>query len=139
MLVEVSNKTRSRIDTNLIRRVLEHLLKHYRLNKQGVSVALIGDKSMRQLNKKWRGKDKPTDILSFTADEPDYLGELIIDWQQIKRQAPRFRQSARRELIFIVVHGFLHLIGYLDDTDNQSKKMLELGTNLIDKLKLDTL
>lgn len=139
MLVEVINKTRSRIDTNLIRRVLENLLKHYRLNKQGISVALIGDKSMRQLNKKWRGKDKATDILSFTADEPDFLGELIIDWQQIKRQAPRFRQSIRRELVFIVVHGFLHLLGHLDDTDSQSKKMLDLGERLIDKLKLDTL
>lgn len=141
MSIDIINKTRSIIDQGLVDKALEKLLKHYRLSGQAVSVVFVGDRAMARLNKHFRGKDKPTDILSFASRDaseadPLFLGELIIDWQQIKRQAPKYRQSSKKELVYILTHGFLHLLGYDDVTDPEALKMKVLGEKLISRLKL---
>ena len=141
MSIEINNRTRTKVDEKLIKFVLEQLLGYYRLPNQQISVIIIGDRAMRTLNMRLRGKDRPTDVLSFASRDsgeadPLFLGELIIDWQQVKRQAPRFGQSPKRELVYIVVHGFLHLLGYDDVSDREALKMKQLGEKLIGKLKL---
>lgn len=135
MPVEIANRTRSRIDIKRATLTVEALLKHYRLTRKTVSVVFIGDRLMSRLNLQWRRRNKPTDILSF-GGEGDFLGELLIDWQQIKRQAPKWGNTAAREMVFILVHGFLHLLGHDDQTDRQAEAMRKLGESLIGKLKL---
>jgi probable rRNA maturation factor len=92
---------------------------------RAVSIVFVGDTTMHKLNKQLRGKDRPTDVLSFRETDSDYpdqnfLGEVMIDYQQIKRQA---KHGVQNELIFILVHGLLHLRGYNDDTDQQAAVM----------------
>ncbi|HMB65813.1 MAG TPA: rRNA maturation RNase YbeY, partial [Patescibacteria group bacterium] len=80
---------------------------------------------------------RPTDVLSFPAEEPgDFLGEVIINYQQVSRQAPDFDSSPREELVFILVHGLLHLLGYTDDTEETKREMIELGQKLIRELNI---
>lgn len=138
MLVEISNRTKSRINLSLVRRVAEKFLQHYK-QKQEVSLVFVGDTAMQKLNRIWRGKNCPTDVLSFREKESEYylgdfLGEILIDYQQIKRQAKAQKHSVQQEEIFILVHGLLHLVGYDDATERGAKKMDQLAKRFIAKL-----
>ena len=141
MSIEFSNRTRSDINQRLMATVLDKLLKHYNLSDQYISVVVVGDRAMRTLNSRFRHLDKPTDVLSFASrdagiSDPLSLGELFIDWQQIIRQAGRFGQTPERELVYILTHGFLHLLGYDDVKMAEAEAMKVLGEKLIKQLKL---
>ena len=131
-MIEVNNKTRTKINTNLIKRTTEEFLKYYKINKD-ISIALVGDTVIRRLNKEYRKIDRVTDVLAFEGED-NYLGELIIDHTQIRRQAKRFSPSTEKELVFILTHGLLHLLGYEDKTEEGKMEMERLGKEFIDKL-----
>ncbi len=139
MIIEISNRTQSKVSLSELESVIKKFLLKYRLSSREVSLVLVGDKLIRRLNRETRGQDKITDVLSFRENEtdsfrPKFLGEIIIDYQQIKRQAKIFKTSIRQELIFILVHGLLHLVGYDDKTDQEAKVMSGLGKKFIAKL-----
>jgi probable rRNA maturation factor len=88
-----------------------------------VSVVLADDDYIHELNRQYRGKDCPTDVLSFAlneGEEPEIidgpeeslLGDIIISLETATRQAAEFGHSLERELAFLTVHGMLHLLGY---------------------------
>ena len=133
-MIEINNQTKSRIDTALAKRTVENFLKHYRKTKYDVSIAFVGGQTMRKLNKQYRRKDRTTDVLAFSGEE-DFMGEILINYQQIKKQAGDFGNSPREELVFIMVHGLLHLLGYNDDTPKGRQKMEEEGTRFIQESK----
>ncbi|SRR6056297_701129 len=136
-MVEINNKADYDLDISRIKRAVEKFLLYFQKEKAEVSVALVDDPEIRELNKIYRGKDRPTDVLSFPAEEPgDFLGEVIINYQQVSRQAPDFDSSPREELVFILVHGLLHLLGYTDDTEETKREMIELGQKLIRELNI---
>ena len=72
----------------------------------------IDDEIMRQLNQKFRGKDKPTDVLSFNMDEDGIVGDLAISRESARRNARRFGVTYKQEIKRLVIHGTLHLCGY---------------------------
>jgi len=126
--VAINNRSRCRLPLKLLNRIVGDFLLDYRLKRQSVSLAFVGDSVMRRLNRDTRGLNKVTDVLSWRDSEaaiPDknFLGEIVIDCQQIKRQAARAKRAWRQELIFILTHGLLHLAGYLDETEAQADKM----------------
>lgn len=101
-----------------------------------VSLVLVGDRRIRQLNARYRRRDKVTDVLSFTGDEPGQLGEIIIDYQQIVRQAKRFGHSVWCELIFITTHGLLHLLGHDDEDEAGWQVMEKLSQDFVNRYQL---
>jgi len=136
--VEVSNRTRRTVNRRLISAVIEKFLTVHRLPRAQVSITVVGDYLMRRLNRQWRGRDRVTDVLSWREQDgpsvqPDFLGEIIIDWPQIVRQARRQGASVKDEFIFILVHGLLHLIGYDDKEESQARQMERLGRRFIAK------
>jgi rRNA maturation RNase YbeY len=92
-----------------------------------VSVLLGGDRRMRGLNKTWRKRDRPTDVLSFPAFEARsaiaaarrgaFLGDLVIDVPYAARQARLRGHATGREVQILLAHGLLHLLGYDHETD----------------------
>lgn len=133
MPVEVNNLTKVEIDLKLVKEVTEIFLKKYKQRQKEVSLAFVGDKRIKDLNRIYRKKDKVTDVLSFNG-EGDFLGEIIINPLQIKRQAKEYKRSVKEELIFILVHGLLHLIGYNDETEKERLGMIKKGEEFINKL-----
>ena len=129
-MIEINNKTRAKIDIKLIKKTTEIFFNYYKIKNKELSIAFIGDTVMRRLNKQYRGKDMATDVLSFCGNGNDF-GEVLIDYAQIKRQAKKYSKSTEEELIFILVHGLLHLIGYEDETKNGKIKMKKLGEEFI--------
>jgi probable rRNA maturation factor len=97
-----------------------------------VSVALVGDKRVRALNRTYRGKDYATDVLSFpTAASPQplapspFLGDIVIARGVARRQAREARHSEQTELRVLALHGLLHLLGYDHERDNGRMRRVE--------------
>ncbi len=101
---------------------------------------MTDDKNIHELNKKFRGIDRATDVLSFAfreSDEPkildadfEILGEIIISLERAKIQAEDFGHSLLREIIFLEVHGLLHLLGY-DHIEENDRIEMETEQNFI--------
>lgn len=134
MPAEINNATKQKIDLELISKTAEFFLKKYKLSKKQVSIAFVSDKKMAELNQTYRKKRSTTDVLSFEG-EGDFLGEIILNYYQIKRQAKELGNTERYELAFILLHGLLHLIGYDDGSEKSKKIMIEKGEALIHKMK----
>ena len=99
------NKTKSKIPLLPLLKIKNNILgKNYSL-----SIAFIDEKTSKKLNKKWRKKDKPTNVLSFALNKSS--GELILCGAVIKREAQNFGKNFEQFLGFLVIHGMLHLKG----------------------------
>jgi probable rRNA maturation factor len=105
-----------------------------------LSVALVGDQEMRPLNAKYRKKNKTTDVLSFSADpgmtsKGGLLGDVIISVEQAKRQAKERNHSLKKEMVTLLIHGILHLLGYDHErSQRQAKIMATLEQKLLGHL-----
>ncbi len=111
-----------------------------------VGVSFIGDESMRQLNRHWRGIDESTDILSFSNDGEDlpllpeegilpYLGDLAISLDALKRNAQSFNVETEEELLRLLIHGILHLLGADHATNEADEPMLVRQEALLAQLR----
>ena len=108
-------------------------------NNVELSILVTNDKEIRYLNKKYRRKNKATDVLSFSPAEADgfvclehVLGDIVISAETAKKQAKKFKVSFVEEFSRLLVHGILHLLGY--DHENVSERKAEEMQNLEDKL-----
>jgi len=133
--IEINNRVKGKIDSRLVKKVVEAFGRAHKIGRKEISLAFVGDAEMKKLNQTCRGINQPTDILSFDG-EGSFLGEIVIDYAQIKRQAGYFGQTVKQELVFILAHGLLHLIGYDDKTEKQKNKMIKLGEDFIKNYKL---
>ena len=90
-----------------------------------MTVALISDARVRTLNRRFRKKDKPTDVLSFPSEERGYLGDVVIASGVAARQARAAGHSLGTELRVLALHGLLHLLGYDHERDDGRMARLE--------------
>ena len=98
-----------------IRRWSRTILRHLEQKAAELSLAFVTDQTIQELNSQYRNKDKPTDVLSFPlADDlyPWLLGDVVISIETAQRQARRRRHSLREEVLTLLIHGILHLLGY---------------------------
>jgi probable rRNA maturation factor len=126
--IEVNNKTTARIDRNFIKKIAGTVLAG-ELDKETakeveVSIAFIGSKRMKEVNLAYRKIDSSTDILSFCEEDflgrlkkgalngSEYLGEMVIDIGQVKKNALADDLKIDKELAWVVIHGVLHLLGH---------------------------
>lgn len=100
-----------------------------------ISVVLVGDKKIRELNRQYRKKDKVTDVLSFGDwKNSEILGEIVISLPQIKRQAKEYGVESKQELARILIHGILHLTGLDHErSKTEERKMFKKQDDLVKK------
>jgi len=94
-----------------------------------LSVALIGDREMQQLNAQYRGKDYATDVLSFPVEtsvalSPPLLGDVIISVDKASAQARERRRTLDDEMITLLIHGIVHLLGYDHERSTQDARIM---------------
>lgn len=100
-----------------------------------LSLVFSDDEFIHQLNREYRGKDKPTDVLSFEQDpESGLLGDLVISIPTSQRQAQERGHSLAEEVEWLFLHGALHLLGYDDETDEQAAEMDRRAQAALDRL-----
>ena len=90
-----------------------------------VTVAIVANSRVRDLNRRYRRKDAPTDVLSFPADEPGELGDVVIALGVARRQAAQAGHSLSTEIRVLALHGLLHLLGYDHERDGGQMRRLE--------------
>jgi len=107
----------------------------------GLSINLVGEKRIKNLNNLYRNKDKVTDVLAFVlsdiktpTDDLEDLGDVFICIPQIKRQAREFNVSFREEFTRIIAHGILHLLGFDHLKEKDAKKMFSVQEKIVHKI-----
>ncbi|MGG4504535.1 rRNA maturation RNase YbeY [Heyndrickxia sporothermodurans] len=114
-----------------------------------ISVTFVTNEKIQEINRDYRGKDQPTDVISFAMEElgedelaiqgivmPRVLGDIIISVPKTKEQAAEFGHSFERELGFLAVHSLLHLLGYDHMTEEEEKEMFGLQREILDEYGL---
>jgi len=119
------------VESKLLGKIAHRALEVLGLNKAELSIVLVSDAQIRRLNKLYRNKDKPTDVLSFPIGEKveDWLilGDVVISVDTAKRQAQELGYSLEEELKRLLVHGLVHLLGYDHELGGEEeKKFFEL-------------
>ncbi len=113
--VSLTNETAWRVDKKELVDTLEIiLLRLNHLGKVSIELLLVGDEKIKTLNKKFRGIDKPTDVLSFATEnmEPDFIGSIVVSVPTAKKQAKHANIQLQKEVNTLAGHGLLHLLGY---------------------------
>ena len=138
LFIDVNNLTRRRVNSEIIKKAAKAALKL--LGKTGnfeLSVVLAGSQRMQSLNLRFRGKDNPTDVLSFgfqedPADKGNVLGEVVICLPYAEKQAIELGISFSENLATLTAHGVIHLCGIDHErSDEEHKKTLEIQQKVL--------
>ena len=124
--VVLLNRQRARpVHPARLRRVLGEAARALKVRGE-LALVLTGDRAMRRLNSRFRGKDAPTDVLSFPGEGGEAgLGDVVISVESAARNARSLRRSLPQELDVLALHGFLHVLGYDHETDDGTMDRLE--------------
>ncbi len=145
--IEENNEYKNTIDS-----VLEKAFKIEKLDKSNIyiNIILTTPENIRKANREYRNIDKETDVLSFPMFEKDeineikktksevfdVLGDIIISIDRVKEQAEEYGHSFERELAYMTIHGFYHLMGYDHMTEEEKKEMREKEENVLEQLNI---
>ncbi|MGB3259463.1 rRNA maturation RNase YbeY [Paenisporosarcina sp.] len=141
LTLDLIDQTESLSTENL--EMIEKML-HHAAQSEGIeagselSVTFVNNEEIQQINHEYRGKNVPTDVISFAMEElgegemaievegvPRMLGDIIISVERAKEQAADYGHSEERELGFLAIHGFLHLLGYDHMEEDEEKEMTQ--------------
>ncbi len=130
--IEIFNQTEEEIDElETVKKVLDFAVKKENLKNVDFNVIIVGEDYIHELNKNYRNIDRVTDVITFALEDDDtvinasnrrVLGDVYICLDRAKSQAIEYQHSFLREICFLAVHGFYHLLGY----DHQTKEEEEV-------------
>ena len=143
--VEIFNETNETIE-NI--EILKPLLEYARIKENledtelEFSVIIVDNKRIHEINKEYRGIDRPTDVISFALEDNEeiefdhyrVLGDIYISIDKVREQAREYGHSEKRELAFLTVHGFLHLLGYDHMKPEDEKVMFSLQEEILNEM-----
>lgn len=142
------NDEQNFLDEEIKRQISELLETAFQMEKlEGdceLSLTFVDNETIHEINREYRGVDRPTDVISFALEEgeeleivgtdlPRVLGDIIISVPKAREQAEEYGHSFMRELGFLAVHGFLHLLGYDHETDEEEALMFRKQEEILQK------
>jgi probable rRNA maturation factor len=148
VFIEINDPFSALLDQQLIQQTVELVLRSENISDAvGLSVVISDDNQLHNLNRQFRGIDAPTDVLSFPADQLDpesgerYLGDVIISYPRAKSNCTLEHQDiepttqrVQEEVLLLVVHGVLHLLGYDHHTENEKAVMWAKQADILRQL-----
>ena len=124
-MIEVNNLTANPINEEFSKGVAKKVLEGENEAENNLSIALVGQGRIRELNKKYRKKNKVTDVLTFG----DGLNEIVICLREVKKNAKGFKSAFKKELARVLIHGILHLLEYNHEKDAKEAEKMEEKQN----------
>ena len=122
-MIEINNLTTVPLNEEFLKKISSKVLEKENRGIADLSIVLVGQGRIRALNKKYRGKNRVTDVLAFPGNG---LGEIVICLREVKKNAKRFNLVFEKELARVLIHGILHLLGYdHEKSEIEAKKMKE--------------
>ena len=144
IIINFKNFTTAKVDVGFLKGVFKKTLRELGLKKEvEVALVLVGENRIKSLNKKYRGKNKVTDVLAFgyndAIEKPRKsvleLGDIVICLPRAKKQAKKQEHSLKKELVILIIHGVLHLLGYEHETSSvETEKMEKKEKEVLDKI-----
>jgi probable rRNA maturation factor len=137
----LNNQNKIRLALPPLEKFASTVLRQLRLNSASVAVAFVTDAEIARLNKTYREKNKPTDVLSFPAqsakraNKKKFLGDIAIAPAVARRYARKNSRTLKNEICILILHGILHLLGYDHETDRG--RMDRIEGKLRRKLRLE--
>jgi len=134
-MIEINNLTNFRLDKELFTGIAKKVLKGENRETETLSLAFVSKEEIKKLNKKFRKKNKPTDVLSFGLNQENFLGEIVICPEIVKENSLKYGIDFKKEMMRVFVHGILHLLGHdhpdeVEDPrqrrDEKSKKQADM-------------
>lgn len=108
-----------------------------------LSLVFTDDAAIQKLNAEWRGKDKPTNVLSFPAFPvapgdplPPMLGDIVLAYETVVREAAEENKPLENHITHLIIHGLLHLLGYDHETDEEAEEMEALERQALARLAI---
>jgi probable rRNA maturation factor len=142
-MIEIFNQTNTELEElSTIKKVLEYAYQKENLTNTSFNVIIVDNTYIHELNKKYRHIDRPTDVITFALEDEDsvingsnerILGDIYISLDKAREQAQEYEHSLLRELSFLAVHGFYHLLGYDHDTQEKEKIMFSKQEAVLDE------
>jgi probable rRNA maturation factor len=124
-----------------LRRAIMAAAAPMQLDQSELAIVLTDDAAIRELNHRWRGRDAPTNVLSFPAhglvppgSGPRPLGDVVIAYETMEREAQEQGLPLTHHLTHLAVHGFLHLLGYDHESDTEAETMEQLERDILARL-----
>jgi probable rRNA maturation factor len=124
------------IDRGTLRDAVRAVLEGEDVAEAEISIALVDDATIHQLNRRYLDHDEPTDVLSFPLGQNPLAGELVIGYQVAERTAQEYGHAVAAEVILYIIHGLLHLVGYDDKKPGRAKQMRERERHYLARLGL---
>ncbi len=130
--VEIINETGIDLDyIKTMKDLIEYAIKHEKIKNVIFNIIIVDNKYIHKLNKEYRGIDRPTDVISFALEDNEdliesdlrVLGDIYISIDKVYEQAKEYGHSNLREICFLMIHGFLHLLGYDHIKEEEEKVM----------------
>lgn len=130
MIIRIDNQQKLPVDKTWMKSLIKHTLKEEGIKGANIeiSILLADDKGVKKINKEYLRRPRPTDVISFRMWEGPFdklhdeiLGDVVVNVEQAKRCGKLFK----KELALYVVHGLLHLLGYIDDIKTSAEQMQE--------------
>lgn len=137
--IGVSNEQRAmRVDHARLRRAVEMILIAEHIESAEISIAIVDDETIHQLNRDYLDHDYPTDVLSFVLErtESGLEGEVIVSTETAIARANEFGFRPQDELLLYVIHGMLHLVGYDDKDDTKRRVMRNKEQHFLQQLSV---
>jgi len=140
--IEIINETKEEIkELKEVEKVIDIAIKHQKLDNLEFNIIIVDNTYIHELNKTYRGIDRPTDVISFALeDNKDFvsidhrvLGDIYISIDKAREQANEYGHSLKREICFLSVHGFLHLLGYDHMKEEDEKVMFSLQEEILNE------
>lgn len=124
---------------SVVRRAIETALDDAGETEGEVGIVLCSDTRMQELNRAWRGKDKPTNVLSFPASPSGegtarHFGDIVLAYETLAREAEAEGKTPEAHLSHLAVHGMLHLLGFDHENDRDADKMEKRERKILARL-----
>jgi probable rRNA maturation factor len=137
-IVKINLYNQTSEDIKEIKKLLKKVFRSIK-QKNNMQIIFVSQEEIRELNKNFRNIDKSTDVLSFPNDDEldSSIGDVFISIEQARLQANDYGHSFEREIGFLAVHGYLHLLGFDHHSESEEKLMIEAQENILKKAKLE--
>ena len=146
--VQVDRRFQGQVQPEPLHQATLATLVHQHVDESYALVVVVtGDDALRELNRRHRGVDEPTDVLAFPGqalgpfvaapDQPRHLGDVVISFHRAEAQAAEAGHDAQAELQLLVAHGVLHLLGYDDGTEEQRARMWAVQAEILQALEVE--
>ena len=121
---------------NTLKKIAKKAAELENMQSGNISLALVDNNKIKELNKSFRNKDEATDVLSFPMDD-EIWGDIIISTDKVLEQAKEYNHSVNRELAYLYTHGVLHLLGYDHKTSSSKKIMRKKEEKILEEVGLE--